>query len=134
MSSGIADAGRLMTGGDRPVPLPVQALDHATGYLLAAAAITGLTQRQIDGTGSRWRVSLARVADLLLQAGPLQVPTTPSGSPATPDPVGPIERTAWGNALRLPPPLVVQGAPLQWALPARRLGSDRPQWLGGDDE
>ncbi len=134
MSSGIADAGRLMAGGDRPVPLPVQALDHATGYLLAAAAITGLTQRQIDGTGSRWRASLARVADLLLQAGPLQVPTTPSSSPATPDPVGPIERTAWGNALRLPPPLVVQGAPLQWALPARRLGSDRPQWLGADDE
>jgi hypothetical protein len=134
MSSGIADAGRIVTGGDRPAPLPVQALDHAAGYLLAAAAITGLTQRQIDGTGSRWRTSLARVADLLIKVEPLQVPIDPSSSPATPDPVGPIERTAWGDALRLPPPLVVQGAPLQWALPARGLGSDRPQWLGGDNE
>jgi hypothetical protein len=24
---------------DKPTPLPVQALDHATGYLMAAAAI-----------------------------------------------------------------------------------------------
>jgi len=134
MSSGIADAGRIATGGDRPTPLPVQALDHAAGYLLAAAAITGLTQRRIDGTGSRWRTSLARVAELLIRAGPLEVSTDPSSPPATPDPVGPIERTAWGDALRLPPPLVVQGAQLQWAFPARRLGSDRPQWLGGDNE
>ncbi|CAG4934253.1 CoA transferase [Acidithrix sp. C25] len=134
MSSGIADAGRLMTGGSRPAPLPVQALDHATGYLLAAAAITGLSQRQIDGAGSRWRTSLARVADLLIKAGPLQVPSDPSDSPIPPDPIGPIERTAWGDALRLPPPVVVQGAPLQWALPARRLGSDPPQWLSGENE
>ncbi len=134
MSSGIADAGRVVTGDERPVPLPVQALDHAVGYLLAAAVITGLTQRQIDGTGSRWRTSLARVADLLVKVEPLQVPIDSSRPPMTPNPVGPIERTVWGDALRLAPPVVVQGAPLQWKLPARRLGSDRPQWLGGDNE
>lgn len=134
MSSGIADAGRIVTGGDRPAPLPVQALDHAADYLLAAAAITGLTRRQIEGTGSRWRTSLAGVADLLIKAMPLQVPANPSSSPATCDPVGPIERTAWGDALRLPPPLIVHGSPLDWALPARRLGADRPQWLDRDNE
>ena len=37
MSCGIADAGMRQPGRDRPTPLPVQALDHATGYLLAAA-------------------------------------------------------------------------------------------------
>ena len=31
MSTGIAAAGRAWCGGDKPVPLPVQALDHATG-------------------------------------------------------------------------------------------------------
>lgn len=134
MSSGIAEAGRIATDRDRPAPLPVQALDHATGYLLAAAAITGLTQRRIDGAGSRWRTSLARVAELLISAGPLEVSSDPRSQPVTPDPVGPIERTAWGDALRLPPPLIVQGSPLQWTLPARRLGSDRPQWLGDDSE
>jgi CoA-transferase family III len=134
MSSGIADAGRFMTGGDRPAPLPVQALDHAAGYLLAAAAITGLTQRQVESTGSRWRTSLARMADLLIKATPLQMPVDPSSPPATRDPVGPIERTAWGDALRLPPPLVVHGSPLHWALPARRLGSYRPQWVDRGNE
>ena len=69
MSTGIADVGRRAAGVDLPVPLPVQALDHATGYLLAAAAITGLTQRLADGSGSRWRTSLARVASLLVEAG-----------------------------------------------------------------
>jgi len=36
MSTGIADAGMQSARGDRRVPLPVQALDHATGYLMAA--------------------------------------------------------------------------------------------------
>ena len=36
MSAGIAAAGAAATGADHPVPLPVQALDHGCGYLLAA--------------------------------------------------------------------------------------------------
>ena len=62
MSSGIADAGRRVAGAERPTPLPVQALDHATGYLMAAAALRGLTVRRRDMTGSSARVSLARTA------------------------------------------------------------------------
>ena len=132
MSSGIADAGRVASGGDRPTPLPVQALDHASGYLLAAAAITGLARRRIDGTGSRWRTSPARVADVLIEAGPRWIPDELHGAPVIPEPTGPIERTAWGNALRIQAPLIVQGSPLQWTLPARPLGSDSPQWISAD--
>ncbi len=43
MSCGIAAAGMVRAGADRPVPLPVQALDHATGHLMAAAVLHGLT-------------------------------------------------------------------------------------------
>jgi crotonobetainyl-CoA:carnitine CoA-transferase CaiB-like acyl-CoA transferase len=39
LSSGIAAAGMVWRSSDRPVSLPVQALDHATGYLMAAAVI-----------------------------------------------------------------------------------------------
>ena len=42
MSSGIAEAGMRWAGRDVPTPLPVQALDHATGYLMAAEVIDGL--------------------------------------------------------------------------------------------
>jgi crotonobetainyl-CoA:carnitine CoA-transferase CaiB-like acyl-CoA transferase len=126
MSTGIAEAGRVTAGVDHPVSLPAQALDHATGYLLAAAVIAGVALRQTDAVGSRWRASLARTADLLIGAGTRGADT--GGRPSPPAPTGPIERTAWGDALRLRPPLTVTGAPLRWSLPARALGSDEACW------
>ncbi len=132
MSSGIADTGRVATGADHPVPLPVQALDHATGYLLAAAAITGISMRLVDGAGSRWRASLARTADLLIGAGITEI--GPSGTRLRPTrPVGPVERTTWGDARRLRAPLVVGDTQLRWTLPARALGSDPAGWGGNLD-
>ncbi|WP_249293005.1 CoA transferase, partial [Achromobacter ruhlandii] len=71
MSTGIAEAGMRAKGGDRPVPLPCQALDHGTGYLMAAAAIRGLTERLATGAGSTTRASLARSAQLLVAHGGL---------------------------------------------------------------
>lgn len=128
MSSGIADAGRLATGAQQPVPLPVQALDHATGYLLAASALTALVQRALDGMGSQWRTSLARMAELLISTGTPNANVEAFAAPKRPLPTELIEHTSWGDAHRLAPPLIVRGAPLQWALPARRLGSDPAQW------
>ena len=49
MSAGIAAEGMRRFGADRPEPLPVQALDHAAGYVMAAAALVGLTQRLASG-------------------------------------------------------------------------------------
>ncbi|HEU5374244.1 MAG TPA: CoA transferase, partial [Ktedonobacteraceae bacterium] len=60
MSSGIAHTGMVEAHQNRPFPLPVQALDHATGYLLAAAAVHGLIRRITDGRGLEVRASLAR--------------------------------------------------------------------------
>ena len=52
MSCGIAAAGMEAKGNDNPFPLPAQALDHATGYLLAAAALRGL-RRGASTAGAR---------------------------------------------------------------------------------
>ena len=49
MSAGIAAEGMRRFGADRPRPLPVQALDQATGYIMAAAATAGLTRRMTTG-------------------------------------------------------------------------------------
>ncbi len=128
MSSGIADAGRKWKGADRPVPLPVQALDHGTGYLLAAAAVRGLVNRLIGGGGGMTaRLSLARTATVLGQAseGGEQTPLTPcSDCDLSP----PLEVTSWGNARRLSPPAVVAGAPMSWSRGASVLGSARAAW------
>lgn len=133
MSSGIAEAGQMAAGTDRPVPLPVQALDHATGYLLAAAALTGLALRTEDGRGSRWRTSLARMSRLLVDVGATPASTIEGDGiePAGPAPGAPMERTAWGDARRLPPPVVVEGAPLRWDRAAGPLGTAVPDWASG---
>ena len=65
MSAGISDGGMRRFGKDRPTPLPVQALDHATGYLVAAAVVHGLTRRITTGRGCEARASLAKVAAFL---------------------------------------------------------------------
>ncbi|WP_425955746.1 CoA transferase [Xylanimonas sp. McL0601] len=52
----------------RPGVLPAQALDHASGYLLAAGVLDALTARAGDGQGRDVVVSLARTATWLLDA------------------------------------------------------------------
>ncbi|CAO3439680.1 CoA transferase [Azospirillum endophyticum] len=127
MSGGIAAEGMHRHGGDRPSPLPVQALDHAAGYLLATAAMRGLTRRLVDGRGSSWRTSLARVGTLLVElpslAGGPPLPAADAGD-FTSDP----EDTAWGPALRLKPPVTVEGSQIRWERPAGPLGTDEARW------
>ena len=129
MSSGIADAGMKELGKNRPVPLPVQALDHAVGYLMASAAIRGLTNRLKTGAGCQARTSLARMAAMLISQPVAR--TREAIAPETQnDHSGNVEETAWGPARRIKPPVVVDGAPLQWDLPASKLGSAEAKWLG----
>ncbi|MBK5356224.1 CoA transferase [Pseudomonas sp. TH41] len=120
MSSGIAEAGMQWKKADKPTPLPVQALDHATGYLMAAAAI------KLLGRGGSARLSLARTAKLLIEQGPGT--HEPLRAEDENDQGMLVEQTPWGAAHRLQVPLKITGTPLQWALPASELGSHRPQW------
>ncbi len=127
MSAGIADEGMRVFGSDRPKPLPVQALDHAAGYLMATAVLRGLALRLADGAGFRARCSLARVAHLLGQTRPEG--TGRAFAPFADDDCAPaIEATGWGPARRLKPPVAVEGAPMRWTLPASPLGSARAEW------
>jgi len=127
LSCGIAAAGRDWQQAEQPVPLPVQALDHATGYLMAAAVIRGLTGRLREGRILGARLSLARTACLLTEhpavAGePLYSGVQDADYDAAPEP------TAWGPALRLRPPLQIGALRLHWERPATLLGSARATW------
>jgi crotonobetainyl-CoA:carnitine CoA-transferase CaiB-like acyl-CoA transferase len=127
MSTGIAAAGMTAFGKDSPTPLPVQALDQATGYLMATAAVRGLTRRLTSGMGSEWRTSLARVGMLLSE-----VPADKTVPGITPRGDGDyserIEETVWGSMRRLLPPATVQDAPMAWEQPAGPLGAASPWW------
>jgi len=128
MSAGIAEAGMLRSGRDRPTPLPVQALDHATGYMMAAAAIRGLTERLTQGTACANRTSLARVASLLATC-PVEFESAKPPLPASlSDYTDDIELSAWGPARRLRPPVTIAGLPMYWDRPATKLGSSPARW------
>lgn len=121
MSSGVAERGMRTAGADRPVPLPVQALDHATGWLMAAAAVAGLRDRLRGGTGSQARLSLARTAAELLPVEPTAgvAPVLPAGIPIP---------TPWGAAEVLPFPVRIAGVDLRFAAGPGPLGSAAPSW------
>ncbi|MGE8067276.1 CoA transferase [Pseudomonas sp. NPDC089569] len=126
MSCGIADAGMHWKHADKPTPLPVQALDHATGYLMAASAIKLLSERLSNGQGGSARLSLARTAKLLIEHDP------GTAEPLRPEDAGDqgvlVEQTPWGPAHRLQVPMKITDTPLQWVLGASELGAHRPQW------
>ena len=138
--------GHAAYGSPRPHPLPVQALDHATGYLLAAAAVLAWTRR-LDGEVWAVRASLARTAVELLAAhddgglGSGGTETEEPGAPQGTEPGGASqqppsaaavthipEETAWGPGERLPMPVTVRGVPVSWDVPARGYGSAPARW------
>jgi len=127
MSSGIADEGMRRSGASRPVPLPVQALDHATGYLMAAAVLRALRIRRDTRDVLAARLSLARTARLLVSAGVAEPacgmrPEDPSDLPSE------KEATGWGPALRLRFPISIGGRGPRWPHPAGPLRRDQPIW------
>jgi hypothetical protein len=127
MSTGIAHTGMNWQKADRPVPLPVQALDHATGYLIAATAIRAVERRLDQRVGTEARLSLARTAKLLVETV-----STGSGLPleseTSEDLASVVENTDWGSARRVKFPAAIAGTDVHWAHPARALGSAVPAW------
>jgi len=125
MSCGIAAAGAAAAGTDKPVPLPVQALDHATGYLLAAGVGRALTRRLAGAVVSRVRASLIGTANLLWSL------PRPDGQPAMPrrEDIPLVDTmTAWGPARRVALPGEISGVPAELRFEAGPLGQHEPAW------
>lgn len=128
MSSGIAYP---VEEGGKPTPLPVQALDHATGYLAATAAVRGLSERRRTGLGSVSRLSLARTAMFLQDhrgardEGPIEPFDAAAVDGAR------LEETFWGPGYRLPGPVTVGSATMAWTIPAAPFGSAEAVWSAG---
>jgi hypothetical protein len=109
---------------ERPVPLPAQALDHATGYLLAAAVCRGLTGRYDELAPADVHGALVGTANLLME----QPTSLAGGAPAGPDPESAtvVRNTAWGPVAAVPQPGTIGGAGGDWRVLAGPLGRDEP--------
>lgn len=127
MSCGIAEHGMQASGAGKPVPLPVQALDHATGYLMAAAVVRGLIVKATQQRSTRARLSLTRTAALLMTA-PGDIGAQQLAPVAADDYAPELEHTDWGPARRLRPPVVIDGLAMAWQRGASDLGSAPARW------
>lgn len=127
MSCGIADEGMRRAQDTKPVPLPVQALDHATGYLMAAAVLRALRHCQQTGDRLSARLSLARTASLLVDGGVRDIKGSAIEDMAN-DLCHDLETTSWGPAKRLKFPSTVDGKLPVWPRPAGLLRVDDARW------
>ncbi|WP_037852836.1 CoA transferase [Streptomyces sp. NRRL S-1824] len=117
-----------------PGALPAQALDHGTGYLLAAGVLRALTEQHEDGGSRLLRLALGQTARWLC-----------GGLTRTQDPYGPSETyglsetydpekhlgstdSALGRLRYALPPVSFAGGPADWSRPPGRLGADAPKW------
>ncbi|MEV5611420.1 CoA transferase [Streptomyces sp. NPDC052225] len=108
---------------DAPGALPAQALDHGTGYLIAAGVLRSLTEQARDGGSRVLRYALAQTAHWLLGGE--------RGAPATaqaPAPVLAETESPVGRLRYAPPPVSFAGGPTDWARPPGLWGTDAPEW------
>ncbi|MFC8492286.1 CoA transferase [Streptomyces sp. NPDC057235] len=109
----------LEGSAEEPGALPAQALDHGTGYLLAAAVLRSLTEQDRDGGTRLVRVALAQTGHWLTHALPAYGPErylTESD--------GPLGRLR--HALS---PVAYEGGPTGWSRPPGLPGADGAVWL-----
>jgi hypothetical protein len=105
--------------------LPAQALDHGTGYLLAAAILRALTEQYQHGGGYHIRLSLASTASWLLHGiGPEPI----DGPPYDSDPWLSETPSPYGLLRYARSPVHYEGAPQTWRRPPSRWGTDQPVW------
>ncbi|WP_258028703.1 CoA transferase [Streptomyces fradiae] len=127
-----AATGIALLEGDegRPGALPAQALDHGTGYLVAAGVLRALTERRRGGGTWRVEAALAQTARWLTHG------TEPEAPRAGERPGRPYEPGAWlverdaplGRLRHALSPVSYEGGPADWARPPGRWGADEPRW------
>lgn len=106
-----------------PGKLPAQALDHATGYLLAAGVLSAVATQLEDGATCHVQAHLARTAQWLLDHPDQQARSLPDPSPAL------VERSTPAGILRYPLPAVqIEDGPSDWDTVGSPWGVDQPAW------
>ncbi|WP_251092808.1 CoA transferase [Streptomyces sp. Caat 7-52] len=111
----------------RPGALPAQALDHGTGYLLAAAVLRALTEQSYEGGSRLVRLALARTAHWLTAGiGPVPAAGAPCPGPEAwlAETDGPLGRLRHART-----PVSFAEGPAGWERPPVPWGSDPAKWL-----
>ncbi|MFE1841111.1 CoA transferase [Streptomyces sviceus] len=133
----------LEGSAERPGALPAQALDHGTGYLLAAAVLRALAEQSYEG-GSRFvRLALARTARWLTEgadgrgdraAGDFESDSCDGAGDLESDSYDGPDRwlsetdSALGRLRYALSPVSFEGGPADWGRPPVPWGTDAARW------
>jgi len=113
-------------GAAQPQALPMQILDHASGYLMAFATAAAKVRQLQEGGSWHVRVSLAQTAHWLRGLG-----RVPSGFARTaPDRQAFLETYAsgFGKLVAVRPTPQLSRTPAQWSRPSAPPGTHAPVW------
>lgn len=127
-ASGFNAAEAEAFGASEPKPLPAQVLDHATGYLMAFAAISALARRTERGGSWHVRTSLAQTGYWFRQLGRADGRTCPD--PGFDDVRDCLEDTpsGFGTLTAVRHAAVMTETPPRWVRPTVPLGTHAPAW------
>lgn len=129
-ASGINHAEAQAAGRGNPLALPCQALDHASGYLMACAAMAGLYRRMTEGGSWHVRVALAHTAHWLWSLGRTRDGFNCS-DPGLEEVMDLLEDSdsAFGRMTAVRHAAQLSETPAYWAHPSTPLGAHAPVWL-----
>jgi crotonobetainyl-CoA:carnitine CoA-transferase CaiB-like acyl-CoA transferase len=129
MASGFNHAEALAAHSQQPKPLPMQVLDHAAGYLMAAGAMSALARRVTEGGSWHVRVSLAQTGQWLRQLGRIDngLATADSGFEHVQDLLEHSD-SGFGRLTSVSHAAQLSATPPYWARPSVPLGTDPASW------
>jgi len=127
-ASGFNAAEAEAAGLDRPRELPAQVLDHATGYLMAYAAMSALLRRAAEGGSWHVRAALAQTGFWLRSLG--RIDGLRCEAPGREDVLDCLEESAsaFGRLSAVRHPAALSETPARWARPSVPLGTHAPVW------
>jgi crotonobetainyl-CoA:carnitine CoA-transferase CaiB-like acyl-CoA transferase len=129
-ASGLNHAEAEAAGQTDPKPLPCQALDHGSGYLLAFGALTALTRRMREGGSWHVQVSLARTGRWIRDLG--RVKTGLAISTPTAESVADLmeaSESGWGRLRAVRHSAILSETPARWDRPSMPLGTHPASWV-----
>jgi crotonobetainyl-CoA:carnitine CoA-transferase CaiB-like acyl-CoA transferase len=128
-ASGFNEAEARAAGTDQPRPLPAQALDHASGYLMSFGAITALARRCTEGGSWHIRVSLAQTGKWLRQLGRIEDGLS-SGETRFDDVQDLLEKrdSGFGRLTAIRHAAQLSETPARWERPSMPLGAHPAAW------
>lgn len=113
-----------------PKELPCQALDHGSGYLMAAGAMMALKRQREEGGSWHVRVSLAQTGHWFWRLGRLGAEARSAVTPAFEDIAGYLEQSpsGFGSMTAVRHAGCLAETPPHWKLPSVPLGTHPPVW------